>query len=193
MDAIAQWLLDFLSTHIGQEKAVITGAPVALAIFVGSAALLAWFVRGRMDRQIIKVHKERHKLKDEQLADLKTKVTTPVNSPSTEEVSRERQPDSRLFVELGINLGKLHNGFDAEYLEAAHKQCEMLGLMFSAAKLDRVVKLWNRDYDRMMEDGGTVSDETIQVLKFQMDEIEDAVRSDIARLKTDLTPTTKWV
>jgi len=76
MDAVVQAVLVWLSKHVAQEQRVITSAPVAFAVCVGLAStvmlfILRWHFKHELSARdgTIRIHEERHKLKDEKMAE----------------------------------------------------------------------------------------------------------------------------
>ena len=200
MDAIVQTILDFLSAHATQEKAVITSAPAAFSVCVLLVGTLIWLVLRSHYGRVIRIHEERHKQKDETLAVLRSKadsvpsdesqrliVSEPVTGAPLR-TSKVEQPLRIDLFDLGVALGRLKR-FDDQYLRDLYSQCEALGLTFSANKLGRVLESWERDLMILEERGGTYEDtETARLFNFQMTDMEDAIRSDLARLPTGETP-----
>lgn len=82
MDAVVQAVLVWLSKHFAQEQQVITSAPVAFAVCVGLAStailfILRWHFKHELSARdgTIKIHEERHKQKDEKIADFLSRAT----------------------------------------------------------------------------------------------------------------------
>ncbi len=107
-------------------------------------------------------------------------ASSSMSVPQTAAVAPEPRASDQLF-DLGVTLGRLKT-FDPEQLSDLHRQCKTLGLTFSAARLGRILDVWDEDFARMEERGGSVSAETVQMFDFQMKDMQDAIRSDIARL-----------
>jgi hypothetical protein len=95
--AFFQTILDWLPRHFNQEYAVITAAPVAFGVcvlvaFAGAYfALRLYFQHELSSRdEAIRIHEERHKLKDEQLSSLTNAQPAFASGGSQRRITREQ-------------------------------------------------------------------------------------------------------
>jgi hypothetical protein len=103
MDALVQAVLDWLSHHFNQEYAVITAAPVAFCVCVVLASTLIYFaLRGYFWHELssrdstIRIHEERHKLKDEKLANFLSKTEDSASPEVKDQIATLRAELNRI-------------------------------------------------------------------------------------------------
>ena len=93
------------------------------------------------------------------------------------------QATSRIeYFDLGLALARLKQ-FDAQYVPDLRDQCEALGLTEGTAKFDRIMKTFNKQLDVAEIEGGGEDAflETNKVFDFEMQDMEDAIRIELAR------------
>lgn len=91
----------------------------------------------------------------------------------------ESQATSQIqYFDLGLTLGRLKE-FNAQWVPDLYDQCEALGLTFSASKVRRILDVWEPELEAIEEGGGYP--ETERMFERQMVDMEDAIRTELAR------------